>query len=79
MQNGFIDRFNSTYRQDVLDAYLFEDLHQVRNETEKWMDDYNYHRPHESLENNAPCNYAAVDLLKTSKGFPTSQQLTTTK
>jgi putative transposase len=79
MQNGFIERFNRTFRQDVLDAYLFEDLHQVRNETEKWMDDYNYHRPHESLENNAPCNYPAVDLLKTSKGFPTSQQLITTK
>lgn len=69
MQNGFIERFNRTYRQDVLDAYLFEDLHQVREETEKWMDDYNCHRPHESLKNKSPLHYGAVDLLKTLKGF----------
>jgi len=65
MQNGLIERFNRSYRQDVLDAYLFEDLHQVREETEKWMDDYNNHRPHESLNNKTPANHKAVDLLKT--------------
>ena len=69
MQNGLIEQFNRTYRQDVLDAYLFEDLHQVREETEKWMDDYNCHRPHESLQNKSPLHYDAVDLLKTLKGF----------
>jgi putative transposase len=69
MQNGFIEQSNRTYRQDVLDAYLFEDLHQVREETEKWMDDYNCHRPHESLQNKSPLHYDAVDLLKTLKGF----------
>ena len=65
MQNGLIERFNRSYRQDVLDAYLFEDLHQVREETEKWMDDYNNHRPHESLNNKTPAHHKAVDLLKT--------------
>lgn len=74
MQNGFIERFNRTYRQDILDAYLFEDLHQVRYETERWMDDYNNHRPHESLNNSSPCRYGAVDLLKTKNRFSTSQQ-----
>lgn len=74
MQNGFIERFNRTYRQDILDAFLFEDLHQVRNETERWMEDYNYHRPHESLNNSSPCQYAAVDLLKTKNRFSTIQQ-----
>lgn len=49
MQNGFIERFNRTFRQDVLDAYLFEDIMQVRLLAEEWMNDYNNKRPHESL------------------------------
>ena len=50
MQNGYVERFNRTYRQDVLDAYLFEDIEQARLLSEEWMRDYNYDRPHESLE-----------------------------
>lgn len=58
VQNGYIERFNRTYRQDVLDAYLFEDLMQVRTITEEWLDDYNKHRPHEALNNLTPEKYA---------------------
>ena len=49
MQNGYIERFNRTFRQDVLDAHLFSGIDQVRIIAEKWMDDYNYSRPHEAL------------------------------
>lgn len=49
MQNGFIERFNRTFRQDVLDTYLFEDIMQVWLLAEEWMNDYNNKRPHESL------------------------------
>jgi putative transposase len=30
MQNGFIERFNRTFREDVLDMHIFENIHQVR-------------------------------------------------
>jgi putative transposase len=54
MQNGFIERFNRTFRQDVLDAHLFEDISQVRILSEEWMKDYNASRPHEALGGKTP-------------------------
>jgi len=60
MQNAYIERFNRTFRQDVLDAYIFEDLYQFREITEEWLEDYNNHRPHESLNNLPPLKYQST-------------------
>jgi putative transposase len=62
----------------VLGAYLFDDLHQVRCETEKFIWKYNNIRPHDSLENITPRAF----LLKCGKlpaaqadtEYPTFQQ-----
>ena len=40
MQNGYIERFNRTYREAVLDSYIFENLEEARAETEIFMKDY---------------------------------------
>jgi putative transposase len=58
-QNGYIERFNRTYREDVLDQYWFYDLEEVRNLTDEWMDMYNGERPHSSLGNKTPWEFMA--------------------
>ncbi len=56
-QNAFIERFNRTYRNEVLNLYLFRSLEQVREITAEWIAVYNEQRPHVSLQGAAPCMY----------------------
>ncbi|TMN35154.1 hypothetical protein CWB89_17495 [Pseudoalteromonas piscicida] len=56
-QNGFVERFNRSYREEVLDLYLFESLQEVRETTDEWLDIYNYERPHDSLGDMTPIGY----------------------
>ena len=57
MQNGLIERFNRTYREEVLDCYVFDTLGEVRRMTAEWIRRYNTERPHESLGNLSPTQY----------------------
>lgn len=57
MQNGYIERFNRTYREDVLDMHLFENINHVRELTDKFTEDYNKNHPHASLANMTPIDF----------------------
>ncbi|MCW5622875.1 MAG: IS3 family transposase [Burkholderiales bacterium] len=57
MQNGLIERFNRTYREEVLDCYVFETLGEVRRMTADWIPRYNEIRPHEAPGDLAPRQY----------------------
>ena len=57
-QNGFVERFNRTYREDVLDMHWFINLAEVQRITQQWLNDYNHERPHEALANLPPMRFA---------------------
>ncbi len=65
-QNSYVERFNRSYREAVLDAFIFESLNQVRQETESWMEDYNHHHPHESLGDKTPIEYLNENKIQKS-------------
>ncbi|CQH35110.1 transposase [Yersinia enterocolitica] len=56
-QNGFIERFNGSFRREFLNAYLFESLSQVREMAWFWQQDYNLNRTHESVGHLPPETY----------------------
>ncbi|QQX76004.1 MULTISPECIES: IS3 family transposase [Aequorivita] len=65
-QNAFVERFNGSYRRGVLNKYIFEDIDQVREQTQIWMHDYNHYRPHDGLGKIPPVKYAELNSLGAS-------------
>jgi len=57
VQNAFIERNNGSLRKELLDAYLFYDLDEIRLMAEEWRQDYNCSRPHQSLGFVPPAEY----------------------
>jgi len=56
-QNSFIERFNRSYREDVLDMHAFRNLGQVRELSLDWQIEYNHDRGHASLGGKSPVEY----------------------
>lgn len=68
-QNAFIERFNKTYRTEVLNAYVFESLDDVQQITESWLIEYNEERPHESLGGVPPLTYMPRETTTAESSF----------
>ena len=71
-QNAFIERFNRSFREEVLDAYLFDSLEQVREITDAWLDTYNTERPHDSLGQVPPLTFLPRPDAPTKSTFAVS-------
>ena len=67
-QNAYIERFNRTYRTEVLDRYIFNSLNKVRTLTEDWRSRYNHRRPHTALGDVPPARYLSQSQLTSTSG-----------
>ena len=56
-QNAYIERFNRSFRTEVLSYYVFDTFSQVREMVDQWIIQYNEQRPHEALNNLTPMEY----------------------
>jgi len=48
-QNGYVELFKGSVRKELLNAYVFRSLFEVREKVQEWMEDFNEYRPHKSL------------------------------
>lgn len=64
MQNGFVESFNGSFRDECLNETLFSSLAQARSQITAWKEDYNRNRPHSSLGNLTPSEFATKMALQ---------------
>jgi putative transposase len=57
-ENGHIEAFNRRFRDECLDVNVFSSLAHARDEIEKWRVEYNEWRPHTSIGNLTPREFA---------------------
>jgi len=58
IQNAYIESFNGKFREECLNAHWFKNLGDARKTIEAWRTEYNHLRPHSSLGNLTPSEYA---------------------
>lgn len=58
-QNGYIERFNGSMRDELLNRENFDSLTEARVVVANWVWHYNHERPHSGLGMRTPAAYAA--------------------
>lgn len=71
-QNGYMERFNRSFREEVLDNYCFARLCEAQTMAHAWMWIYNNQRPHSALSNKPPVTF--LQERQRINNFPTFQK-----
>ena len=69
-ENGYVESFNSRFRDELLDRELFLGLEDARWIVDRWRLDFNHHRPHSSLEYQTPAEFAARCAASAPNSLP---------
>jgi len=73
-QNGFIESFNGSLRDELLNEEWFDSLYEARRKLALWRYDYNNVRPHSSLENQTPAEARrALEQFEASAHYALAQ------
>ena len=64
IENCFVESFNGKFRDECLNQHWFTSLRDARHEIEAWRRDYNRVRPHSSLGNLPPREFAQGAALR---------------
>ena len=64
MQNAFVESFNGSFRDECLNETLFTTLREAKTIIHEWKEDYNLNRPHSSLGNLTPNEFALKTNLQ---------------
>ncbi len=56
--NAYIESFNARFRLECLNEHWFLSLEDAKEKIEEWRQDYNLNRPHSSLGNISPAEFA---------------------
>jgi putative transposase len=64
MQNGFVESFNGSLRDECLNLHWFVTLRDAREKIESWREDYNRVRPHSALGNLTPEEYVGERVVR---------------
>jgi len=57
-QNSYVESFNGKFRDECLNLHWFSDLSDAKKAIEEWRVEYNEVRPHSSLKNATPNEFA---------------------
>jgi putative transposase len=75
VENGFIESFNGRLRDECLNAHIFTDVRDAQTKLDAWRNDYNHHRPHSSIDDMTPSEYAEQHKKGLQKGKNPNLQL----
>lgn len=70
VENAYIESFNGKFRDECLNQHWFVSLADSRFHIERYRIDYNEVRPHSSLENQTPAEFAEAFRTTTSSFTP---------
>ena len=74
VENCFIESFNGRLRDECLNVEVFFTLEDVREKLSRWQEDYNFMRPHSSLQDQALATFVA-DWVATVQTAHASREL----